>query len=83
MKHFCETQDKRCDRKTPERGQRLKCGPVDDAANETGQSECDYEWESIRSPTAGWDYIYKECYGKCKECAWYYTNGGCSEWKRQ
>lgn len=29
------------------------------------------------------EVIHKDCYGKCKECAWYYTNGGCSEWKRQ
>lgn len=23
---------------------------------------------------------HKDCYGKCKQCAWYCTNSGCSEW---
>lgn len=33
---WCSKWDKKCDKKAPERGQRIKCGPVDDAANELG-----------------------------------------------
>lgn len=29
------------------------------------------------------EVIHKECYGRGKERAWYYTNGGCLEWGGQ
>lgn len=58
---WCSKWDKKCDKKAPERGQRIKCGPVDDAANETGQSECDHEWEVMGFLLVGADCICKKC----------------------
>lgn len=41
---WCSKWDKKCDKKAPERGQRIKCGPVDDAfTSKTCQSESDHE----------------------------------------
>lgn len=58
----CSKWDKKCDKKTPERGQRIKCNPVDDAfTNKTYQSECDHEWEIIRLPTARGDCVCRKC----------------------
>lgn len=32
---WCSKWDKKCDRKAPERGQRAKCNPVDDAIGDS------------------------------------------------
>lgn len=52
-------------KKTPERGQRAKCNPIDDAAaNKTCQSESDHEWECIGMSTGGTDYMCGKCYAR-------------------
>ena len=59
---WCSKWDKKCDKKTPERGQRAKCNPIDDAAtNKTCQSESDHEWECTGMSTAGTDYMCRKC----------------------
>ena len=60
---WCSKWDKKCDKKTPERGQRAKCNLIDDAtANKTCQSEFDHEWECIGISTGGTDYMCRKCY---------------------
>jgi hypothetical protein len=62
---WCSKWDKKCDRKTPERGQRVKCNPIDDAAtNKICQSESDHEWECIGMSTAGTIYTCRKCYAQ-------------------
>ena len=62
---WCSKWDKKCDKKTPERGQRTKCNPIDDAAvNKTCQSESDHEWECIGMSTGGTDYMCRKCYAR-------------------
>lgn len=62
---WCSKWDKKCDKKTPERGQRAKCNPIDDAAaNKTCQSESDHKWECIGMSTRGTDYICRKCYAR-------------------
>ncbi len=62
---WCSKWDKKCDKKTPERGQRAKCNPIDDAAaNKTCQSESDHEWECIGMSTGGTDYMCGKCYAR-------------------
>ena len=62
---WCSKWDKKCDKKTPERGQRAKCNPIDDAAaNKTCQSESDHKWECIGMSTIGTDYICRKCYAR-------------------
>ena len=62
---WCSKWDKKCDKKTPERGQRAKCNPIDDAAaNKTCQSESDHEWECIGMSTVGTDYMRRKCYAR-------------------
>lgn len=59
---WCAKQDKKCDRKTPERGQREKCNPIDDAIiNKICQSESDHEWECTGISTAGTTYTCRKC----------------------
>lgn len=59
---WCSKWDKKCDKKTPERGQREKCNLIDDATvNKMCKSECDHEWEIIRLPTAGGDCVCRKC----------------------
>lgn len=59
---WCSNWNKKCDKKAPKRGQRIKCGPVDDAfTNKTCQLESDHEWKIIGLFTVGVDY-------KCRKC---------------
>ena len=55
---WCSKWDKKCDKKIPERGQRVKCNPVDDAAgvsisNAICIEESDHEWE-----------VFQECFNQ-------------------
>ena len=72
---WCSKWDKKCDKQIPERGQRTKCNPIDDAiddttkeyiksaiANKVCKSENDHEWECCGISTAGTDYRCKKCY---------------------
>ena len=60
---WCSKWDKKCDKKTPERGQRAKCNPIDDATvNKMCQSECDHEWECTGVSTEGTTYTCRKCY---------------------
>lgn len=62
---WCSKWDKKYDKKTPERRQRAKCNPIDDAAaNKTCQSESDHEWECIGMSTGGTDYMCGKCYAR-------------------
>lgn len=62
---WCAKWDKKCDRKTPERGQRAKCNPIDDAVvNKMCQSESDHEWECTGISTAGITYTCRKCYAQ-------------------
>lgn len=62
---WCSKWDKKCDRKVPERGQREKCNPIDDAAiNKMCQSESDHEWECTGMSTGGTTYICRKCYAR-------------------
>ena len=36
---WCSKWDKKCDKKTPERGQRAKCNPIDDARSTVSWEE--------------------------------------------
>ena len=60
---WCSKWDKKCDKKTPERGQRAKCNPIDDAfTNKMCQSEFDHEWTIMTSnSTTGRIYICHKC----------------------
>ena len=68
---WCSKWDKKCDKKIPEREQRAKCNPVDDAtgnslrealANKMCVEESDHEWECCGMSTAGTTYICKKCH---------------------
>ena len=68
---WCSKWDKKCDRKIPERGQRAKCNPVDDAidsslkevlVNKICVEESDHEWECTGVSTEGMHYTCKKCY---------------------
>nr|DAF81775.1 MAG TPA: hypothetical protein [Caudoviricetes sp.] len=62
---WCSKWDKKCDKKTPERGQRVKCHPIDDAfANKMRQSEFDHEWVYIGISTVGTEYICRKCFAR-------------------
>lgn len=43
---WCSKWDKKCDKKTPERGQRVKCNPIDDARSIVS-------WEEILGQNGG------------------------------
>ena len=71
---WCSKWDKKCDKKTPERGQRAKCNPVDDTIDDDGKEylnetltnkmcteESDHEWVCIGISTAGTAYMCKKC----------------------
>lgn len=67
---WCSKWDKECDRKIPERGQRAKCNPVDDAmddslketiANKMCVEESDHDWECCSISSIGVSYICKKC----------------------
>lgn len=69
--HWCSKWDKKCDEKIPERGQRVKCNPVDDTmddlpkealANKMCVEESDHEWECCGISTVGTTYICKKCH---------------------
>lgn len=62
---WCSKWDKKCDKKIPERGQRVKCNPVDDAtgyANKMCIKESDHEWECSGISTGGTTYRCKKCH---------------------
>ena len=67
---WCSKWDKKCNKKTPERGQREKCDPVNDImdesikviTNKVCESESDHEWECTGVSTAGITYRCKKCY---------------------
>lgn len=62
---WCSKWDKKCDKKTPERGQRAKRNPIDDAVtNKICQSESDHEWECTGISTAGITYMCRKCYAQ-------------------
>lgn len=72
---WCSKWDKKCDKKIPERGQREKVNPVDDAIdgslkealiNKMCIEESDHEWECCGVSTVGTDY-------RCKKCGAYKT----------
>lgn len=65
---WCSKWDKKCDRNIPERGQRVKCNPVDDAADKTlvnkmCKSESDHEQEicTYSTSSAGMTYRCRNC----------------------
>lgn len=65
---WCSKWDKKCDEKIPERGQRAKCNPVDDAisfeealVNKMCVKESDHEWESF-------GITAKESLWACSKC---------------
>lgn len=67
---WCTKWDKKCDKKIPERGLRVKINPVDDYSgptrtNEICKSEEDHQWECCGISTAGSTYVCKIC-GKHK-----------------
>lgn len=68
---WCTKWDKKCDNKIgPERGQRVKINPIDDAIDEPIEtlvnkictSESDHDWECCGISTAGTTYRCKKCY---------------------
>lgn len=67
---WCSKWDKKCDKKLPGRGQRIKINPVDDAisdisetiTNKICEKESDHEWECTGLSTAGTTYRCKKCY---------------------
>ena len=62
---WCSKWDKKCDKKAPERGQRIRCNPIDDAfTNKMCQSESDHDWECTGISTAGTDYMCRKCYAR-------------------
>ena len=59
---WCSKWNKKCDKKAPERGQRIKCGPIDDAfTSKACQSESDHDWEVIGLLAAGADCMCRKC----------------------
>lgn len=63
---WCSKWDKKCDKKTPERGQRAKCNSINDvtAINRMCQSESDHEWECTGRSTVGTNYMCRKCYAQ-------------------
>lgn len=65
---WCSKWDKRCDKKIPERGQRAKCNPVDDAMDKSlieaiklCVSESDHDWECCGLSSGGDEYRCRKC----------------------
>ena len=58
---WCSKWDKKCDKTIPERGQRAKCNPVDDALTMINQACINHEWEGCGISTAGITYRCKKC----------------------
>lgn len=70
---WCSKWDKKCDKKIPERGQRTKCNPVDDAMDDTtkeyvesalANAVCkpeDHKWVCCEVSTEGIDCRCKKC----------------------
>lgn len=57
--------DKKCNKKAPERGQRIKCNPIDDAfTNKMCQSESDHEWKITELSSVGASYMCRKCGAK-------------------
>ena len=44
---WCSKWDKKCDKKAPERGQRIKCNPIDDARSTVSWEENQVKMEVI------------------------------------
>ena len=65
---WCSKWDKKCDRKIPERGQRVKCNPVDGVmdsdltkATKLCKSESDHDWVCTSISTNGIHYACRKC----------------------
>ena len=59
---WCSKWDKKCNKKTPKRGQRIKCNPIDDAfTNKMCQSESDHEWKITELSSVGASYMCRKC----------------------
>ena len=62
---WCSKWNKKCDKKAPERGQRIKCNPIDDAfTNKMCQSESDHEWKITELSSVGASYMCRKCGAK-------------------
>ena len=62
---WCSKWDKKCNKKTPKRGQRIKCNPIDDAfTNKMCQSESDHEWKITELSSVGASYMCRKCGAK-------------------
>lgn len=62
---WCSKWDKKCDKKIPEREQRVKSNPVDDTTDALiSNVVCDHEWECCGMSTGGTTYICKKCHTK-------------------
>lgn len=70
---WCSKWDKKCDRKIPERKDKVKQNTIEediafaqDAAKavEKCKSECDHQWECTGIGTAGTTYMCKKCYAQ-------------------
>ena len=62
---WCSKWDKKCNKKTPKRGQRIKCNPIDDAfTNRMCQSESDHEWKITELSSVGASYMCRKCGAK-------------------
>ena len=62
---WCSKWDKKCDKKAPERGQRIKCNPIDDAfTNKMCQSESDHEFKITELSSVGASYMCRKCGAK-------------------
>ena len=65
---WCSKWDKKCDKKAPERRQRIKCNPIDNAfTNKMCQSESDHEWKITELSSVGAGYMCRKC-GAKKNC---------------
>ena len=61
----CSKWDEKCNKQTPERGQRIKCNPIDDAfTNKMCQSESDHEWKITELSSVGASYMCRKCGAK-------------------
>lgn len=65
---WCTKWNKKCDEKIPERGQRIKCNPIDDAIDSSlieairmCASEADHDWEPCGISSAGDNYRCRKC----------------------
>ena len=62
---WCSKWDKKCDKKAPECGKRIKCHPIDDAfTNKMCQSESDHEWKITELSSVGASYMCRKCGAK-------------------